>query len=126
MYQTTLKLFILTFFVTSCDQSTEKPPDVDATLIASAEQEISRDLMDPDSARFRNLRVVNDSKSGKAVCGELNAKNSFGGYVGFAPFLWRENQPDGDLRILIDSDGTSTYRWDKLKRIKAVCEPHPA
>jgi hypothetical protein len=35
-------------------------------------------LKDPDSARFRNQ---------KSVCGEVNAKNSYGGYVGFRRFI---------------------------------------
>jgi hypothetical protein len=43
-------------------------------------------LKDPESAKFRNLRFV--KYNGRTlVCGELNAKNSFGGYVGFESFI---------------------------------------
>ena len=42
-------------------------------------------LKDGDSARFRNMRYGALQKGG--VCGEVNAKNSYGGYVGFAPFV---------------------------------------
>ncbi|MCU4623464.1 hypothetical protein KTJ54_15365 [Acinetobacter radioresistens] len=38
---------------------------------------VSSTLKDPDSAEFRNV---------KGYCGEVNAKNSFGGYVGFKRF----------------------------------------
>lgn len=41
-------------------------------------------LKDPDSAQFRNLRVVS---GGAALCGEVNAKNSYGGYNGFKSFV---------------------------------------
>ncbi|MDH0520842.1 hypothetical protein [Achromobacter xylosoxidans] len=35
-------------------------------------------LKDPDSAKFRNQ---------KSFCGEVNAKNSYGGYTGFKRFI---------------------------------------
>lgn len=38
-------------------------------------------LRDPNSLMLRDLHV-----RGEAICGYLNAKNSFGGYVGFTPF----------------------------------------
>jgi hypothetical protein len=48
-------------------------------------------LKDPDSAKFRNIRLVDgrDAKTpGEGIyCGEVNAKNEFGGYVGFMPFI---------------------------------------
>lgn len=39
-------------------------------------------LKDPDSAQFRNLQYTPPF-----VCGEVNAKNSFGGYNGFERFI---------------------------------------
>lgn len=41
-------------------------------------------LKDPDSVQFRNERVQSD---GVTVCGEFNAKNSLGGYVGFRLYV---------------------------------------
>jgi hypothetical protein len=41
-------------------------------------------LKDPESARFKNVQVAAD---GQVLCGEVNAKNAFGGYVGFKPFV---------------------------------------
>ena len=43
-------------------------------------------LNDPDSARFRETRIVK-AKSGKAYCGEVNVKNSYGGYPGYSRFV---------------------------------------
>jgi hypothetical protein len=40
-------------------------------------------LKDPASAQFRNERIV---PSG-ALCGEVNSKNSMGGYVGFKRYI---------------------------------------
>lgn len=39
-------------------------------------------LSDGDSAKFRNVRAINSIE----VCGEVNAKNRFGGYTGFTKF----------------------------------------
>jgi hypothetical protein len=44
---------------------------------------LSDRLNDPASAQLRRLRRSTNRLS---ICGELNAKNGFGGYVGFVPF----------------------------------------
>ena len=41
-------------------------------------------LKDSGSAQFRQLRM---NAGASALCGEVNAKNSFGGFVGFRPFV---------------------------------------
>ena len=45
-------------------------------------------LKDPESARFRNVKPTAD---GLYLCGEVNSKNSMGGYTGFKKFyvLWQ-------------------------------------
>ncbi len=55
-------------------------------LIERAKQAAAYDLKDPSSAQFRNVRVVSYN-GGRLVCGEINAKNSYGAYVGFAGFM---------------------------------------
>lgn len=47
-------------------------------------------LRDPSSVQFRNIRTVSDEIS-NGVCGEYNAKNAYGGYVGFKMFHWRKH-----------------------------------
>ncbi|MBU4610533.1 hypothetical protein IMZ29_08270 [Achromobacter sp. GG226] len=46
-------------------------------------------MRDPQSVQFRNVRVLKETKKpgSKAVCGELNAKNGYGAYVGFKRFM---------------------------------------
>ncbi len=41
-------------------------------------------LKDPESAEYRNIRRVDRSSM---ICGEVNAKNAFGAYTGFKPFV---------------------------------------
>lgn len=41
-------------------------------------------LKDPNSADFKDIRHVGD---GRALCGQVNSKNSYGGYSGFKSFV---------------------------------------
>lgn len=54
-----------------------------AVSIPEAKRIVAAGLKDPSTVQFRNVRAY---KRTGAVCGEYNAKNSYGGYVGFAPF----------------------------------------
>ncbi|SDZ49364.1 hypothetical protein [Delftia lacustris] len=54
-------------------------------LIASAKTAVSNGLKDPQSAQFRNVRLV-AYQEGAVVCGEVNGKNSYGGFTGFKRF----------------------------------------
>jgi hypothetical protein len=49
---------------------------------------VTASLKDPDSAKFQWVPIVEDARSA-AYCGLVNAKNSYGGYVGYYPFLVR-------------------------------------
>lgn len=58
--------------------------------IAKIKQATSYRLKDPDSAKFRGIRKVRNTYSDGSVvtlvCGQVNGKNSFGGYAGFNTF----------------------------------------
>lgn len=43
-------------------------------------------LKDPDSAEFRNVQFYSGGPS-PSTCGEVNAKNSFGGFSGYERFI---------------------------------------
>jgi|RhiMethySRZTD1v2_1073278.scaffolds.fasta_scaffold431329_3 hypothetical protein len=58
-----------------------------AGLRVDAEKTVTRTLLDPQSAQFDRVRVV-QSGDRKFVCGWINAKNRFGGYVGRQPFVY--------------------------------------
>ena len=51
--------------------------------IPEAEHIMAAQLRDPDSAQFRNGRIV----SSGWLCGEVNSKNGNGGYAGFTRFI---------------------------------------
>ena len=63
---------------------------------------VRHSLKDPTSAQFRNVR---SGKLQNSVCGEVNAKNSYGGYVGFRKFAvegevaYLEPRSCSDVRI---------------------------
>lgn len=69
------------------EQAEHKRKDEDWTSIAAAKNIIKKRLRDPDSAEFKNL--IAKRRDGKIfiVCGEVNAKNGFGGMTGFQPFM---------------------------------------
>ncbi len=74
-------------------------------LINEAKSAISEDFKDPSSAQFRNIWVTYEPEIDKStVCGEVNAKNSFGAYVGFAPFTYRTK----DLKAI--KDGSDSFQ----------------
>jgi len=64
-----------------------------------------KDFKDPDSAKFRHLAnyrsyiILNNGEQstiGYTLCGEVNAKNSMGGYVGYRKF-WAYTSASGAL-----------------------------
>lgn len=60
----------------------------DANITPPVESSVRQEMRDPGSAQFRNLRVLaGEREDQRLVCGEVNAKNGYGGYVGFKPFL---------------------------------------
>lgn len=61
----------------------------EAKMLDEAKLSVRESLRDPESAQFRNLRVK-EKPSGAIVCGEVNAKNGFGGYEGFERFVYQE------------------------------------
>lgn len=81
----------MNFFLISCGNN-------------EVENKVKSLLKDPDSAQFRKV---------KNTCGEVNAKNSFGGYTGYKRFLIYEGQ------VLIEETDNNVY-FNKLNY--AICE----
>jgi len=77
------QILLLSLFATeSVSAAPAKPSnEVDAAKVQVVKMFITNGLKDPDSAKFRGLKM----KWG-TVCGEVNAKNSYGGYAGFRRF----------------------------------------
>lgn len=51
-----------------------------------AQERVRSRMRDPQSVQFRNTRSLNTGNVAW-VCGMYNAKNGFGGYAGFEPFV---------------------------------------
>jgi hypothetical protein len=60
----------------------------DATAIERIKSRVKGTLKDPSSADFKDVRISTPGW----VCGEINAKNGFGGYVGFRHFVGRDDK----------------------------------
>ncbi|WP_420604465.1 hypothetical protein [Methylobacterium sp.] len=58
----------------------------DLELIRRNRELLKTKLKDPDSAQF-NIEKVIRNEGGLVVCGEFNAKNSFGGYTGYQRWI---------------------------------------
>lgn len=54
--------------------------------IVKSQEAITARLKDPDSVKFRNVGFYSGG-SAPVACGEVNAKNGFGGYTGFERFI---------------------------------------
>lgn len=68
----------------------ERPVTLSAKQQSEVKEAVKYDLIDPDSASFRNLKgkhmTFDSGTTFVRVCGEVNGKNRMGGYTGFTPF----------------------------------------
>ena len=76
-------------------------------------------LKDPESAQLKNVQLTPE-KSGFLVCGEINAKNGYGGYTGFSKFagIYFIGAKDGKpIALIVAIDSGDERVADKM------CEP---
>lgn len=69
-------------------------------------------LKDPDSAQFRNVQFY--SAVAPVTCGEVNAKNGFGGFSGYERFI-----AGGDVITVLESEmarGEMDKSWAQICR----------
>lgn len=79
---------VLVLFVAACGEPSpaDKQRMADQNYILDNQDRLKNRLKDPASAQFRNVFI--SSISGKrVVCGEVNARNSYGGLTGFERFV---------------------------------------
>lgn len=69
--------------------------------LSRVEEAVKSSLRDPDSAKFYDL-IARGNAAMVTVCGEVNAKNAFGGYAGKMPFSVFL-MPEGDVPTLGDT-----------------------
>ena len=89
-----------------------EPPAV-AAFARAAKATLTARLKEPESARYRNLFVARaksegDAKQPLALCGEVNAKTSYGGYAGFQRFY----VVDGESPRIDDGESVfQNFHW---------------
>jgi hypothetical protein len=109
-------------------QPSKPAAPADDPLVAKAKAAVKRQLRDPGSAQFQDVKTrVVTGKSG--VCGNVNSKNAMGGMTGPIPFAY-----DGDHAFILAwdagaSNGTSLDRdilavtlGDRLKAYDTWCK----
>jgi len=68
-------------------------------FVENAKKVVADRMKDPESVKFRNLKTIKDDGL-RLLCGDVNAKNSYGAYIGYAPFV---SNPVGFVYIGRDS-----------------------
>lgn len=86
----------------------EEEERITKTAMAVYQQLLLDNLKDPSSAQFKNLRLVT-GEGGEALCGEVNAKNAFGGYTGFKPFVVTEERLQHALSNIVIGDAKEDW-----------------
>lgn len=76
-------LVLLVAFFLSAPLRADELPKVNADEIREA---LADRLKDPYSAQFRKMRFFDGMGDVWKFCGEVNAKNSYGGYTGYTKF----------------------------------------
>ena len=82
------------------------PIALDALQLAAIRRDVAERLRDPESARLKDIKAGRDDKS-ILVCGLVNAKNGFGGYTGFTPFIGMMLETPTRLRFAVISIASS-------------------
>lgn len=88
-------------------------------FVNKSKQLLTQNLKDPDSAKFSDL-VIAQSAGHKLLCGAINAKNSYGGYVGAKKFyvLWQDATPGTPVVYTTgDEVARASARMDELSKV---------
>ena len=83
---------------------------------SEAKKAVRYELLDPESAEFRDIRIYED---GKLICGEVNANNAYGGKSGFKGFVYDDGQAS-----LEESEYGDTAYFAGLEKCTAATQKH--
>lgn len=59
-----------------------------------AKARVLKQMFDPTAATFKNVHTYKKNDGGWTVCGDVNGKNRFGGYVGYERFVVVDSNPE--------------------------------
>ena len=91
--------------MTAAEKKTQQEKWFGAETIVAAERAVRRELKDPDSAQFKDVRANYTEEFGVVACGRVNAKNELGGYTGFRRFVF------GDGRVILERRDNVSDAW---------------
>lgn len=101
---------VIPFLLLGCEKSPEqKAKEEKIANEAKVESIVKSVLKDPESAQFQNI---------DGVCGEVNAKNSYGGYTGFKKFVISKK----DERVLLEVSESDVDYWPFTHAWYEYCE----
>lgn len=80
---------------TAAPAAQPKASPTEDPLLTRAKVAVRRQLRDPDSARFQDIKFKTVAGK-KGLCGQLNAKNAASGMTGFIPFTY-----DGEVATIL-------------------------
>lgn len=81
--------------------------------IARTQRAVKAQMRDPDSVRFRNTRFRIFQGKTPMVCGEINAKNGFGGSTGYQRFI-ASGENFGPVLEEMMSPGEFARSWNEI------------
>lgn len=110
------------------DDSKQKELD---EFVRKAKSILVQNYKDPESVQFKDL-IVAKTVISRALCGSVNAKNSYGGYVGFKKFYVSFDTAAGTRpTIWYEGESTKANDWNskeqyetgmQLRKIEAKME----
>lgn len=90
----------------------------DIQSIEAAKNSIELKLSDPSSVQYREVAAYSEG----VVCGEVNAKNKMGGYVGFQAFVYDGTAVELNVPVLTRLNWCNNV--DQQKHLKANAIKH--
>jgi len=95
----------------ACGKTAAQKQQEDATTLTQlGEKYVKEKILEPSKAQFRNQFIG----KGGAPCGEVNAKDAFGGYIGFQRYI----SVARDLTLLSQDVSPAEFdaQWQQLCR----------
>jgi hypothetical protein len=104
----------------SVPKARAKKVTIDVDEFAAAKAVVERKLKDPLSAQWTNL-FKTKTKEGEFICGAINSKNSYGGYVGARGFIF--DSRFNTATIMFSGDSDPEYSGEDAARYCLYCLP---
>ena len=102
------------------------PGAADPSELNDARALVTYDFFDPTTPLFRNEMTYALENGEKVICGQVNAKNRLGAYVGFTPFYVRYGIEGGRVVArMVRTDVGATMGCNQLRDKGMIALPNP-